>query len=389
MNGGSESVFFQERDYLINHGDRIFDFSMHDDKNFESEYASSFIPNIDFRISDGAFDKIKKGFAFIHSSEAVKKLGQLLQKEEVEIAHLHNIYHQLTPSIIPVLKKHGVRVVMTLHDYKLICPSYLALSKKGICVQCEGHKFWNPFLMNCQKSRSQGLLLSLEAFWHKWKGSYDSVDLFISPSQFLSHLMSMRIPVDKIKILHNGIDVNSYIPEYDDEGYILYFGRLSEEKGINTLLKAHAKLNRSLPLKVAGTGPLLKTMIGLYPDVEFVGYQNGEALSNLIAKAAFVVVPSEWYENCSMVILESMAYGKAVIGSNIGGIPEQIEDGKTGLLFETGSNEDLSNKMSVLASDKELRVRFGKAARIKLENKYSLGEHCKELMKIYEELISS
>lgn len=387
LNGGSETVFFQERNFLLEKAYNIIDLSMADKKNLFSPFTDFFVPNINYQNNSGMMNKILKARSFIHSSIAVKNIEALIVKEKPSIAHLHNIYHQLTPSIIPLLKKYGVKVVLTLHDYKLVCPSYLALKNEKICEECKGHHFWKPFTTNCQNSYSQGLLLSVEAMFHKWKGSYNDVDLFLSPSQFMADQISQRVPPEKIQVLHNGIDVEEYQPVYSGHGYGLYFGRLSKEKGIETLLKAHNNLPNSFPLKIVGTGPLENDLRKEYLNVEFLGYKSGEELNKLIANASFVVVPSEWYENCSMVVLESMAFGKPVIGSRIGGIPEQIEEGKTGFLFERGNVEELTEKIALLGADKSLRQRFGRNARKKLENEYSLDEHCQKLENIYKDLL--
>lgn len=386
LNGGSERVFFQERDFLIGMGHDVIDFSMDDARNFKSPFASFFVPKINYHDASGLWTKLHHGFSLVHSRVAVKKISQLIDQEKPEIAHLHNIYHQLTPSIIPVLKKNGVKVVLTLHDCKLICPSYLALKDTKICIECEGKYFFKPLMTNCQKSRMQALLLSLEAYWHKWRGSYDAVDMFLSPSKFLAGLVAKRIPAEKIAILHNGIDCEEYEPNYTDNGYALYFGRLSAEKGIETLLAAHGRMERHLPLKLVGTGPLAEKLSASHPAAEFLGYKSGQELKDIVANAAFVVVPSECYENCSMVVLESMAFGKPVIGSRIGGIPEQIEDDRTGFLFEAGNVEELARKMDLLAGDQQLRIAMGQAGRKKLEVEYSLSGHCRQLVSIYEGL---
>ena len=388
LNGGSETVFFQERAFLLNQGHKVVDFSMADKRNFTSPYASHFIPNINYTEAGGLINKIKQAAAFIHSPVAVNNLELLIKKEKPQLAHLHNIYHQLTPSIIPVLKKHGIKVVLTLHDYKLVCPGYLALKNKEICNACSGKKFWKPLTTNCQNSYQQGMLLTIEAMFHQWQGSYKEVDLFIAPSAFMAEIISKRISPDKIKILHNGIDADIYQPQDEVKGYGLYFGRLSKEKGVTTLLGAHRKIATDLPLKIVGTGPLENELRTKYPKAEFLGHKTGQELNDLIAKASFVVVPSEWYENCSMVVLEAMAFGKPIIGSKIGGIPEQIEEGKTGFLFEMGNGAELADKMKLLAEDPELRKTMGKAARAKLEKEYSLEKHCDELLNIYNELIA-
>lgn len=387
LKGGSEQVFFQERNYLLKAGHNVVDFSMADERNFDSITSANFVANINFKESTGTLSKISQAVSFVHSSSAVERVDSLVRTEMPEVAHLHNIYHQLTPSIIPVLKKYGVKVALTLHDTKLVCPGYLSLRQGEICNECQGRKFWKPLTTHCQNSRSQELLLTAEALFHQWRGSYDGVDIFLAPSQFLADLTSQRIPKEKIRVLRNGIDVKEYQPHYDDKGYGLYFGRLSKEKGIRTLLEAQSRAPQALPLKVVGTGPLKETLEKEFSGVEFLGYKSGDELNDLVRNAAYVVVPSEWYENCSMVVLESMAFGKPIIGSRIGGIPEQIEDGKTGLLFEMGNARELAEKMTLLSENKELRLTYGRAAREKLEREFSLEDHCNKLVKIYEELL--
>lgn len=388
LNGGSERVFFQEREFCKNNGVSVVDFSMQDERNCDSPFSGYFVDKVDYDSVKGISGKLKTARSFIHSGEAVRKIEQLVEKERPDIAHLHNIYHQLTPSIIPALKRHGVKVVLTLHDYKLICPSYLALDKGRICTACNGASFWLPLSRHCHGSRLSELLLMAEGFWHRWRRSYEAVDLFIAPSRFLADLTARRIPREKIAVLPNGIDLQGYTPHYDDKGYALYFGRLSREKGIETLLEAHKSLGNSLPLKVVGTGPLAEGLARDFPAVDFLGYKSGEELTTLIKEAAFVVVPSEWYENCSMVVLEAMALGKPVIGSNIGGIPEQIEDGGTGFLFPMGDRAVLAARMRELARDKDRRISMGRAARQKLENEFSLRKHCQELLALYQCLLS-
>lgn len=387
LNGGSEQVYFQERDFLLNQGHSVIDFSMQDERNLASPFSEFFVPNINYQDKDGIINRIKQAISFVHSSTAVQQFNELAVKTHPEIVHFHNIYHQLTPSIIPTAKLQGAKTVMTLHDCKLVCPSYLALRGGNICDQCEGNKFWKPFATNCQNSRSRTFLLSLEAYWQLFNKSYDAVDLFIAPSQFMADKVSTRIPSKKIRVLHNGIDINQYRPAYNDEGYALYFGRLSKEKGVTTLLEAHQKLSLGLKLKVVGSGPLENSLRESYPSAEFYGYKTGQELNALIANAAFVVVPSEWYENCSMVVLEAMASGKPVIGSQIGGIPEQIEHEKTGFLFEMRNVDELADRMKILSANPEIRIKMGEAARRKCKNEYSLNKHFTGLTDIYSELL--
>ena len=388
LRGGSERVFFQERNYLKDKGIDVVDFSMNDPNNFESEFSDFFVSNVDFKSFARLKDKIGNSLRFIHSREAINKLSTLLKKERPVLAHLHNIYHQLTPSIIPVLKKNNVKIVMTLHDYKLTCPSFLLLNREQICEKCRGNKFYHAAISSCQGSFSGGLMLAAEAYWHKLRGSYSHVDRFLAPSQFIADYLSRHsIPKEKTVILKNGIDVKAYVPSYEDGNYALYFGRLSEEKGIVTLFKSYQMTGMKIPLKIVGTGPLEDRLKNQFESVEFKGYKAGQELISIISKSSFVVVPSECNENCSMVVLESMALGKPVIGSKIGGIPEQIDDGVTGFLFEMGNVSELAEKISRLSNIPALRKKMGMAARKKLEREYSLEYHMQKLMKIYRELI--
>ncbi len=389
LKGGAERVFFQERDFLLKKGIKVIDFSMAHPQNFVSPYSSYFVSYIDY-YTNNFKDRLKYGLKFIYSFEAKKRIETLIKKEKPDIAHLHNFYHQLTPAILHPLKKENIKIIYTIHDGKLICPSYAMLDKnKNICIECRGRFFYKPILKNCYGSKVHEILLMLEAYWHKWLRSYEKVDLFLVPSHFYANLISMRISKEKIRILRNGVDLEEYIPTYQDYGYGLYFGRLSKEKGIETLLKAYKDISKLFPLKIVGTGPLENELRTKYPQAEFLGYKKGGELKNLVANASFVVVPSEWYENCSMAVLEAMALGKPIIASRIGGLPEQIEDGKTGLLFEMGNAEELREKMLYLWKNRNLRIEMGKEARKKAEKEFSLEKHCEELLKIYEELLCS
>jgi glycosyltransferase involved in cell wall biosynthesis len=387
VKGGAERIFFQERQFLRDRGVEVVDFSMHHPGNYPSKYTSHFVSPIDYYGSSGLLDQLKQGIKLIHSREAVSKIRRLVRIEKPSIAHLYNVYHQLTPAIIPALKEEGVKVVLTLHDGKIMCPAYLMISRGQPCTRCADGSFWRCGVQNCNTSPIRSILLSVEAYWHKWAGSYRGVDLFLPSSVFYRKLLRNQMPGAQVRVLRNGIEVESIIPSSDDEGYILFFGRLSREKGVETLLKAHRRLPQSVPLKIMGTGPMETKLRQRYPNAEFLGHKEGSTLREIIARAAFVVVPSEWFENCSMVILEAMALGKAVIGSRIGGIPEQVEDGVTGLLFEAGNVGDLKAKMESLIGSPERRATMGVAARRKAEREYSYDSHGKQLLDIFSSLL--
>lgn len=385
-NGGSEVVMFQEREFLQSAGHAVIDFSMQDGRNFASPYADFFVGRQDYR-GGGRLGKLKSALAFVHSPEAVRKIGALIDATRPDLVHCHNIYHQLTPSIIGAAKARGVPVALTLHDFKPVCPTYTRLRNGRPCSECLGGDFRNVLRNRCAEgSLAKSALLYAEAVVQRRLGNYEKVDLFIAPSRFLAESVAHRFPAGRIAVLYNGVEV----PQSDgaDEGYILYLGRLSQEKGIETLLKAHAQAGAPWPLKIAGTGPLYETLVRGFPSAEFLGHLTGDDLRQTLGRAAIVAVPSEWYENCPMSVLEAMAQGKPVVASRIGGIPELVADGETGLLFGPGNVAELIGCLTQLMSDPALRRRMGNAARKRVEENFSLARHNAGLMGLYERLLA-
>lgn len=388
-NGGSEVVMFQERDFLRQNGVQVVDFSMEHPRNEPSEFASYFVSSRVY--AKGSIgQRIRAAVELVHSPEAIRNISTLIAREKPDLLHCHNIYHQLTPSIILTAKERGVPVVLTLHDSKPVCPTYLRLRHGKPCSDCLEGTVRNVVRHRCADgSLGKSFLLFAEAKIQRWIGSYDAVDLFIAPSQFLADSVTRhRFSRDRVCVLHNGVDTASIAPRHEDEGYILYLGRLSREKGVQTLLRAHDGISPACRLVVAGTGPLADALSRSYPKAEFVGHVTGEELDRLLAGAAAVVVPSEWYENCSMAILEAMAWGKPVVASRIGGNPELVLDGETGLLFEPGDDAGLRNAMTALLRDPQHRRNLGYAARRRAEQFFSLTRHNECLLEIYDSVIS-
>lgn len=390
IKGGAETVYFQERSMLKKAGVQVIDFSMQHEKNFPSDYADFFVDNVDYHKDSSLLGGIKTAVSFIHNAEACKKMLALLQKERPDIVHFHNIYHQLTPALIKVARNFGCKTVLTAHDYKIVCPSYSMLREGKVCDACITGTVFNAFRYRCQEgSASKSLLLSLEATWQYIAQNYQALDVIVSPSKFLRGILLRTLPNSRIDVIVNGVDDSQPVGEINDEGYVLYFGRLSREKGVATLLQAHQKMRNKATLKIVGHGPLYDELVAKYPDVEFLGYvQQGEALDNLIKRARVVILPSECYENCSMAVLEAMAFAKPVIGSRIGGIPEQIRDGIEGILFEPGNAQELAGAMDTLVEDPEKARVMGLHGRERLSEKYALDKHMETLQTLYKELLS-
>jgi len=387
-NGGSEVVMFQERDFLIRSGHEVVDFSMHDERNVDSSYSSYFVGRQDYR-GGGKLGKIKAALSLVHSPEAVRKIGALIDETRPDLVHCHNIYHQLTPSIIGAAKSRGVPVVLTLHDYKPVCPAYSRLSQGQPCSDCLDGGYFSVLRKRCAEgSLGKSALLYAEATVQRWMESYEKVDRFLAPSRFMQDSVLHRFRPDQVELFYNGVDANAIPVSGRDEGYVLYLGRLSGEKGIETLLCAHDTAGVAWPLVVAGTGPLAETFRAQYGKARFVGHLSGNALAETLSGAAVVVVPSEWYENCPMSVLEAMAYGKPVVGSRMGGIPELVEDGETGLLFDSGDASQLRDCLDSLMVDPVRRRLMGQKARQRVEREFSLQVHNTRLMSLYQRLLS-
>ncbi|WJM84218.1 glycosyltransferase family 4 protein [Dickeya chrysanthemi] len=390
IKGGAETVYFQESERLKAAGVEVVDFSMQHENNFPSDYAAYFVDNVDYHQHSGVAGAIKTAVNFIHNSHACKKLLALLRKEKPDIVHFHNIYHQLTPSLIHVAKKFGCKTVLTAHDYKIICPSYTMLRDGKVCDACLTGSVFNAFKYRCQQGiASKSLLLSLEAAWQNIARNYQALDVIISPSEFLRGQLIRKLPNARIEVIVNGIDDDLTKETVEDEGYFLFIGRLSREKGVATLAQAHQQMRNKIPLKIAGNGPLYNDLVARFPNAEFLGYkQQGAELNTLIKQSRAVIVPSEYYENCSMSVLESMAFAKPVVGGRIGGIPEQIRDNIDGVLFEPGNVQALADVLDDLALHPQKAQKMGLSARQRLSEKYSLDKHTASLLALYQEIIN-
>jgi len=264
-------------------------------------------------------------------------------------------------------------------------------SRFETCESCKGHKYYSAVKRKCQKSSYLvSLNIAIESYLYHFLKTYEkTIDLFISPSSFLRNKM-IEFGIDRNKIVHipNFVNSNKYTPNYSNSNYILYFGRLEEHKGLRTLIAAmkHVKTSK---LYVVGEGSY-QNMLERYSkknnmkNVVFLGFVTRKKLIELVRYSLFTVLPSEWYENCPMSVLESFAFGKPVIGANIGGIPDLIDNGSTGILFNSGDVDDLAEKTNYLLNNKNLAVKMGRTARKTVEEKYNENVHYERLMEAYK-----
>lgn len=390
--GGADTSFFNTARLLKQKGHKVIFFSMKDPKNNNSEYDKYFVENVDYE-TKGLRGKVDSTLKILYSVEAQKKIEELIMQEKPDIAHLHSIYHQISPSILYSLRKFNIPVVMTLHDYKMVCASYRMLYKGHVCESCKNGAYYHCFWKGCVKnSKAKSLVNTVEMYFHhKILKIYDLVNTFISPSVFLKDKLKKMSFKGNIAILPYCASLEGYTPYYNwTEKSVLYSGRLSHEKGLFTLLEAMKGIDTKL--KIAGEGPIekdLKSKVARdnMQNIDFLGYKNKEELKDEISKSMLCVVPSEWYENYPYAIIESFCLGRLVVGSKIGGIPELVKDNKTGLTFEAGNANDLRLKMSSLIDNTEKVIEMGKNARAFVEKELNSEKHYEKLIKIYRQLL--
>ena len=286
------------------------------------------------------------------------------------------------------------RITLQAASYKLVCPNSDLLSHEEICERCIPNRFHHILLRRCKKgSLGASTLAMLTAQYDRLTRVPSRVDRFIAPSKFLrGKLVEGGFDEDKITWLPNFVDTEG-CGNAPDGDYFLYFGRLSHEKGIDILIRAAACLGRGR-LRILGDGPERPKLEQLAAEsgasgIEFLGHRSTEELKTILCGAQFVVLPSRWYENLPFSIMEAFAAGRPVVASDLGGIPEMVDDGVNGFLFPAGDGEALTGRMATLIDSPELRKEMGQKGREKALELYNAEYHFGRIMEIYRELIRS
>ena len=349
-NGGSETYIFKLGQQLMAMGHEVQYFGMEHEGRIVGNRVEAYTSDMDFH-GGSKLAKLTYPIKTIYSGEARKKLRLVLEDFQPDVCHLNNFNYQLTPSIILEIRKWSktCKILYTAHDYQLVCPNHMCrtVTTNENCEKCLGGHFLNCTKGKCiHGSLAKSAIGTLEATFWKLNGAYKHIDTIICCSRFMkTKLDTYKVLADKTVALHNFVEPVEKKP-VQKQNYILYFGRFSQEKGIVTLIQV-AKELPDVQFIFAGAGPLEEQLQGV-ANIKNVGFQRGEALEKLIREALFTIYPSEWYENCPFSVMESQMYGTPVLGADIGGIPELIEPGKTGLLFESGNAADLKQKIETL-----------------------------------------
>lgn len=390
---GTETYLFEVMDLVRSRGHEAALFSVADPRGESTPHDRHFVSLVDFKNGSRTMSgQAKRAARSLYSTEARRKLRNMIADFRPGVAHVRNIYHQLSPSILWELKAQNVPVIYHLNDFKLLCPSYNMVSHGQACERCRGGKFWSVITEDCYAGPwGSTLLLAGEAYLHKWLDTYGKcVDCFLAPSQFVKQkLIENGWPVNRIEVLSHFQHLAEPRP-FQADAPILYFGRLSSEKGLADLLCAMQKLP-NLRLRIAGDGPQRPELEALVQNlhlqnVEFLGHLGRAELDTVIASSRFSVLPSRAYETFGKSILESFAHGRAVVASDLGSRRELIRHGETGLLFPVGDIEPLAHAISVLAGRPDQAEAMGAAGRELVRARYTPQEHYATLVKLYERL---
>ncbi len=385
--GGAETYTFKLGKMLEEKEHSVEYFGIFDERNIVGNTAESYAPNMD--LTAGVKSNLTAPFKIIYSSAARRAIKKVLKSFSPDVVHLNNIQFHLTPSIILEIEKYRkksgkqVKIVYTAHDYQLICPSHgLFDTNMKVCEKCLGGNYMHCIKTKCVKgSFLKSVLGATDAYFWKLNKAYKAIDTIICPSHFLKQKLDLQNRfADKTVALHNFIELPESKPS-EKKGYILEFGHLSRDKGTLTLLEA-AKRMKEYNFVFAGFGSA-QSEIEKVPNATYVGFKTGDELKKLISEALCSVYPSEWYENCPFSVVESQIYLTPVVASRMGGIPELMVEGKTGLLFEAGNSYDLESKLRYLLETEGLLFEYTKNCEAFV---FETGEtYYGKLMQIYGE----
>ncbi len=374
---GGDCIYMLNLEQLLKaHGHEVAVFAMDYPENINTPWKRYFPQNM------------SKLMAFTRpfgSLEVRAKFTKLLDDFRPDVVHLNNIHTQLSPVIAELTHKRCIRVVWTLHDYKLLCPRYDCLRDgKEVCELCFNGDKTPCKTHKCMKGSALASMIGYrEAVMWNRERLEECTDLFVCPSRFMAEKMAQGgFRKDKLRLLCNFIDIEKCRKDsYDKDDYYCYIGRLSHEKGVGTLIEAASRL--PYRLKVIGGGPLNEELRmkneELKGNVEFLGFRQWDEIKEIAGRARFTVIPSEWYENNPLSVIEAECIGTPVLGARIGGIPELIDEGVNGMTFESGNASDLAEKIEAIYNAKfDYTAIAGTAMK-----RYNAEAYYTEIMKCY------
>jgi glycosyltransferase involved in cell wall biosynthesis len=392
---GTEVYLFELMDLLRQQGHEVALFSMADPRGEPTDYDRHFVPHIDLKNPSSLWQKARLAVHAVYSRDARRRIRAMIADFHPDIAHVRNIYHHLSPSILWELKAQQIPVVYHVNDFKLLCPSYNLVAHGKACEACKGGAFWHATTTGCYAGIGASLTLTAEAYVHRLLGTYRKcVDLFLAPSQFV-----------RDKFVEHGWDAAKFqiLPHFqrahpahqantEKAAPVLYFGRLSAEKGVDDLVRSMQQVPQ-MQLVVAGDGPQRDELQQLaaslkLTNIQFVGHVGPAQRDTLIAQSQFTVLPSHAYETLGKTILESYAEARAVVASDTGSRRELVREGENGLLYPTGDVNALAKAVRALGSQPELAQKMGLSGWNLVREDYTPESHYTRLIALYEEVIA-
>ncbi len=386
--GGSESYMLYLAEHLKKLGHEVEFFGMYDDDNTVGNSIGLYTQNMDFHSRGLA--RFLYPFQIIYSFEAKKKIARVIDHFKPDIVHMNNINFQLTPSIIYGIKKKGIPLVQTVHDYQMICPNHLLYNfdKNMPCEKCVKGSYMHCIQNKCiHASKVKSIIGVIEAKVYSLLQTYKKVDLFVCPSHFLENklLSAKEYYKGKTKTIHNFINKEKFAANSrKEDSYIVFVGRLSKEKGIENIAGA-AKLLPEYRFVVAGSGPdedLLKDI----PNITLAGFLTGDELTELMGNAKVLLLPSVCYENCPLSILEAHALGVPVVTMNSGGMAELVKDGVTGTLVNEPTPEGIARKLKETLENEDYYHTLKENCRKEKDSILSVESYTDILIREYEKL---
>jgi glycosyltransferase involved in cell wall biosynthesis len=392
--GGAEGYMFDLAALQREGGHEVAHFGMAHPENEPMPYARYFPTHLEFEPPPpGPAGKARGVGRMLWSTSAKRGIEAVLDDFGPHVVHLHNVYHQLSPSVLAPLRRRGIGALMTLHDYKLACPTYRFLDHGRPCEACLAHRFWEPIRRRCNAgSLGASAANAVELSLHTLGRAYEPVGVFACPSRFLEGKMRQgKVFPDRLRWIPNFVDVDRVAAASEPgNGRVVFAGRLSDEKGVDTLVEAVAA-TPGLEADIAGDGPrrpaleALAATLGAADRITLHGRLPFEAVQGLVRASSVAVCPSRWYENQPLAVLEAFACGRPVVGTGLGGIPELIEPGVDGAIVPPNDPHALGAALHDLADDPARAHAMGAAARAKVERAFPSDVHLERLWSLYDE----
>jgi glycosyltransferase involved in cell wall biosynthesis len=389
--GGDAVVTLNTGRLLAEHGHTVNYWGMRHAANPPYPHEKLFVDEVDYHARPTPVSALRQSLNVLYSFEARRKVEQMIEATRPDLVHVHNFAHQISPSILHVFRKHRLPVVMTLHDYKPVCPVYTLFTRGQTCQQCHHGRFYRCAVNRCtQGSLAKSLLNTAEMYLHhRLLRIYDLIQVFLAPSRFLEKTVKDMGFKGKVAWLPNFVDTSRFpLGPQRRERAVVYAGRLSPEKGLRTLVAAAAGLE--IVVKIIGEGPQKSELSQLAHaagarQVRFLGYLRGAELQREIQDSLAVVQPSEWFENNPLSVLEAFALGTPVISTDMGGLPELVRPGRTGLTFTPGDAVDLRRQLIRVLEAPEQAASWGRTARNFVENEFNPENHYRALLNFYQQ----